>query len=198
MIERKSIAEVGEIKMGLSSYYLNNQDKDGKEIPLINVKDIQDGKIDSTTVDHIKVRETDALGKARVSKGDLILSTTGTFKAAVADESIDGFAISANLNAVTFSEDVNPEVVAAYLNSLAGQRELNKRAGGGVTAGLNKNQLNGVLIPVPESGLQQDLAQFIAFAQEYSNLLSKEAEIWRNIIDAVIIKTLDGQGVVKK
>lgn len=190
MIETNTIGKLGEVKVGLSSYYLKKQDKDGKEISLINIKDIQEGRIDSTTVDRILVRETDALEKAKVSTGDLILSTTGTFKAAVADESIDGFAISANLNAITFSKDVIAEVVAAYLNSPAGQKELNKRAGGGTTVGINKTQLRNVLIPVPTLEVQEDLQEFIGLAQEYSNLLSKEAENWKSIVDAVIVKTL--------
>lgn len=190
-IERTKIGDIGAIKIGLSSYYLKKEDNGGEEVPLVTVKDIRNGKVNSTTVECIKVRETDALEKARVSRGDLIMSTTGTFKAAVADESIDGFAISANLNAITFSEGVIPEIVAAYLNSPAGQKELNKRAGGGSTVGLNKKQLMDVLVPMPTSEAQQDLHQFIMFAQEYSDLLSKEAEVWKNIIDAVIIKTFD-------
>lgn len=191
MVRKEEIGELGEIKSGLSSYYLKNQEKDGKEIFLVNVKDIKDGRIDLNSVDNIKVRETDAIEKARVCEGDLILSTVGNFKAAVADESVNGFVISANLTAITLSDKVIPEVVAAYLNSPAGQNELNKRAGGGTTVGLNKKQLKNVEIPVAELELQKNLQRFIELGQEYSRLLSEEAEIWNNIVDAIVVEKLD-------
>ncbi|WP_407357197.1 restriction endonuclease subunit S [Methanolobus sp. WCC5] len=189
---KRSIGELSLVfKSGLSSYYLKNQGESEKEVPLINFKDIYDGVIDASSVERVKVHETEALEKSRVSKGDLVLSTIGTFKAAVADESADGFVISANITAITFSDSVIPAVVAAYLNSPAGQKELKKWASGGTTVGLNKTQLSNVLVPVPSLELQQDLQKFIALAQEYSTLLSKEAEIWNHIIDAVIVKTMD-------
>ncbi|MCD4808223.1 MAG: restriction endonuclease subunit S, partial [Methanococcoides sp.] len=147
-------------KNGLSSYYLKKQDKGNKDLPVINVKDIQKGKIDSDSVEHINVHETDALEKAKVSKGDLIVSTTGTFKAAVADESVEGFAISANLTAITLSDVVKPEIVAAYLNSPMGQKELNMRGGGGSTMRVNKNQLLEVPMPVLPLEKQEELQQF--------------------------------------
>lgn len=135
------------VKRGLSSYYLHG---DGVKVPLINIKDIANGKVSVETVEHVSVHETSLLEKSRIAPGDLLVTIKGlNFKAAVADESVKDFAISANLIALTLSNKIRSEVVAAYLNSPVGQKILWSRAGGAVIRGLTTRTLLKVPIPVP-------------------------------------------------
>ena len=95
------------LKNGLSSYYLNNGDV---SIRLVNMKDVQNGKVDAGSVESIKVKETEALVKNRLFEGDLPVTAKGlVFKAAVAGKELEGFMISANLIALTLNGEVNPE-----------------------------------------------------------------------------------------
>lgn len=154
---------------------------------VINAKDIQGGKIDAESVDRVAVRKTDLLEKSRIAPGDVIITTKGlSFRAAVADESLAGFAISANLAAVTPSHEIKPEVLAAYLNSPAGQKELLLRAGMGTIRGLNLKSLAEVPIPVPSLELQETLGRYLTLAQEYDEILKKEQDLRSKLKDAIV------------
>ena len=60
-----------------------------------------------------------------------------------------------------------PVIIAAYLNSPKGQRELLARAGGGgMVKGLNIKSLLEVPIPVPSQEEQETLSRFLTLAQE--------------------------------
>lgn len=177
------------VKRGLSSYY----SKGGGDVtvPVINIKDIQGGKIDAETVDRVSVRKTDLLEKSRIAPGDVIITIKGLgFRAAVADESLAGFAISANLAAVTPSHEIKPEVLAAYLNSPAGQRELLLRAGMGAIRGLNLKSLSEV--PIPSIERQETLSRFLSLAQEYEEILKKELDLRAKVKDGIVSQVMVG------
>ena len=188
-ISKRTINEIcTTVKSGLSSYYLKGKIEDAKSVQVINVKDIQDGFIDSSTVEQVPVRETDLLEKSKIKKGDLILSTKGVnLKAAVADESIDGFAISANLTALTLSDEVKPEIVAAYLNSPIGQKELHKRAGGATLKRLNTKSLMELPVPIISLEKQEELHQQIQLTYEYNRSMLEEGDKRKLIIGTVLV-----------
>jgi restriction endonuclease S subunit len=177
------------VKRGLSSYYLHG---DGVMVPLINIKDITNGKVNIETVEPVSVHETSLLEKSRISPGDLLVTIKGlSFKAAVADESVKNFAISANLIALTLSDKIVPEVVAAYLNSPAGQRILWARAGGATIRGLTTKTLLEVPIPVPPISEQSKLNRYLSLAREYNDILRKE-QLARSRLNEAIITSIMG------
>lgn len=172
------------LKNGLSSYYLNNGDT---SIRLVNVKDIQNGKVNVDSVESIKVKETEALVKNRLNKGDLLVTAKGqVFKAAVAGKELEGYVISANLIALTLNDEINPEIVAAYLNSPSGQRELNAKAAGGSIKGLNAKTLLEVPVPVPAKAKQQALRQYLSLVNEYNDIVERERKLMNGIRDSII------------
>jgi len=162
-------------------------------MPVINVKDIQDGFIDLNTINRVSVRETNLLERSKVSKGDLLIATKGgTFKVAVVDESVEGFVISANLIALTLSDKVKPEVVAAYLNSSIGSREINKRAGGAALKGLNTKLVMEIPVPLISMEKQEELYKLIKLTQEYNSSMLEEVEKRKQVLDAIIIDSMQG------
>jgi restriction endonuclease S subunit len=185
----KTLGDLGDVKRGLSSYYMRNGEV---VVPMVTLKDIQDGRIVSETVDHISVRKTNLLETSRLAPGDVVITIKGTnFRAAVVDEPAAGFMISANLIALTLSDQILPEIVAAYLNSPRGQRELEARAGGSAIKGLNTKSLLEVPIPVPPIEQQEALSRYISSAHEYEALIKKELEL-RNQINYEIIRRVMG------
>ncbi|MCD6229296.1 MAG: restriction endonuclease subunit S, partial [Candidatus Diapherotrites archaeon] len=127
------------VKRGLSSYYLQ---KEGDEIPFINIGNIRDGGVDASTVSMIHVKDASALDKTKIEPNDIIISIKGSsFKTAIADESIKDFVISANLIAFKLNDEILPEIVVAYLNSPKGQGELQARSAGAVQKALNLKSL---------------------------------------------------------
>jgi Restriction endonuclease S subunits len=180
------------VKKGLSSYYLKNKDEEGTDMSVVNIKDVHEGYIDTSTVDRINVHVTDAVENAKIKHGDLLISTKGSnLRVAVADTSIEGFVFSANLTVLTLADNIDPEIVAAYLNCPHGQQELNKRVGGSSVKTLNTRQLLEVPIPVPTLETQQELSHLLKNIRECTLSLAKEATAWKQIADEALIKTLD-------
>ncbi len=177
-------------KKGLSSYYLNGRDL---EVPLINIKDIQEGAINAKAIDYVSVHKTDILEESRISPGDIIISIRGSsFKIAVADETISNFVISSNLVALTLSNEIRPEFLAAYLESPAGQSQLQAFAGGGTTKGLSLKALLEVEIPVPPLEQQEVLNQYLKLAKKYNKVVREELNLRDKIKDSILMKYWGG------
>ena len=184
-ILKKTLKSISpKIKRGLSSYY---NDVDGTVVHLINIRDIQQGRVILDTVESVKVKETSALENSTIEENDLILTIKGnTFKSAVADKSLNGFVISANLIAFTLDKEINPHIISAYLNSAVGQKELQARAGGAVQKALNMKLLYDLEIPILPINKQQVFSRYLSLSQEYDELLVKEQELRRKINSAIV------------
>src|SRR3989339_1867641 len=184
-ILKKTLKSISlKIKRGLSSYY---NDVDGTIVHLINIRDIQQGRVILDTIESVNVKETSALESSTIEENDLILTIKGnTFKSAVADKSVKGFVISSNLIAFTLDKEINPLIVSAYLNSAIGQRELQARAGGAVQKALNMKSLLDIEIPILPINKQQVFSRYLSLSQEYDELLVKEQELRRKINSAIV------------
>jgi len=175
------------VKRGLSSYYLQSEDA---KVSMINIKDIVNGRILVDTVDCVSVHETSLLDRSRIEPGDVIVASRGNFKAAVADESAKNFTFSSNLIALTLSEEVKPELIAAYFNSPLGQNMLQSKASGATIKGLNPKALLDILIPLPPLSVQESLSRYLTLAREYNDLLRKELELRQKLTDAVVLRIM--------
>jgi len=189
-INMKEIIEVS--KRGISSYHLSKENSGSIEVPVIGMKAVQEGYIDADSIDWVKMEEKDVGNKAKVESGDLILTIRGTsLKAAVANDSVNGYALSNNLIAFTLSNMVIPEVVAAYLNNPIGQRELQKRAGGTTMLTLNKKGLEQVPIPLIPFENQEKIAIFIQLSRDYRESLTKELELWDQMVESYLVEKME-------
>jgi type I restriction enzyme M protein len=180
-------------KKGLSSYYLNGRDV---KVPLINIKDIQGGAINAESIDYVYVHKTDILEESRISPGDIIISVRGSsFKVAVADETISNFVISSNLVALTPSNEIKPEFLEAYLESPAGQSQLQAFAGGATIKGLSLKALLDIEIPVPPLEQQVILSQYLRLVKEYNRVVKEELDLREKIKDAILMKYWGGTDI---
>ena len=176
------------VKRGLSSYYLQGDDA---MVSMINIKDIANGRILPDSVDSVSVRETPLLARSRIEPGDVILAIRGfNFKAAVADESARNLVISANLIALTLTDEVQPELIAACFNSPLGQNMIRSRASGATIKGLSSEALLDILIPLPPLSVQESLSRYLTLAREYNDLLLKELELRQKLTDAVVLRIM--------
>ena len=180
-----------DVKRGLSSYYLQGSDV---EVSMINIKDIANGRIVSETVDRVSVRKTPLLERARIESGDVVMAIRGfNFKAAVADDSVEDFVISANLLALTLSDKILPELISAYFNSPVGRNVLQSIARGATIRGLNSRDILDILIPLPSLFEQEILSHYLTLALEYDDILQKELELRQKLTDAVVLKIMKGE-----
>ncbi len=188
----KTLREVSsKVKSGLSSYYLQDG---GFEVSLINIRDIQDGEVVPNSVEKVRVRESDTIEKSRIEYGDIIITTKGTFKAALAGKTVEGFAISSNLIALTLNSMVDPRMVVAYLNSPMGQKELQARAGGSTLKALNRKSLLEVEIPLPPIEKQKLLVDYLLLSQQHDHLVIEEQETRKKLTNSILQNCMGGTG----
>lgn len=175
-------------KKGLSSYYLQGNDV---KVHMINIKDIQDGKINSKTVDYVSVRKTGILDRSRVMTGDIVVSIRGSnFKIAIVDDSSSSFVISSNLIALTLSNEMIPEVLAAYFESSEGQKKLQLLAVGETIKGLSLKSLLEVEIPIPSLEVQENMTKYLKLLDEYKRISREELDLRDKIKNAVLTALL--------
>ena len=176
------------VKRGLSSYYLQGDDT---TVSMINIKDMANGRIITETVDRVSVRKTPLLERSRIEPGDVIMAIRGfNFKVAVADDSVKDFVISANLLALTLSDKVQPELIAAYFNSPTGQNMLQSMASGATIKGLNLKTLLDLTIPLPPISEQANLSHYLTLAREYDDLLRKELNLRQKLSDTIVLRIM--------
>lgn len=173
---------------GVSSYYLKPDEGDPTVmIPLINLGDLVDGTINTETVKITTVRKTGKLESDTVVVGDVILTLRGPpFRAAVADDDVVGAALSANLVGLRCSEQIMPEILAAWLNSSAGQRALLPRAGGSTLMCISLNELLQIEVPVPPMAQQDLLSRYLALTTEHTRILKKEQALLESIVHSMM------------
>jgi len=186
---RKPLKDLLDTKVtGVSSYYLKPEDGDPiVEIPLINLGDLVNGTINIETVRITRVRNTGKLETDTVQVGDVALTLRGPpFRAAVADSDIAGAALSANLVGLRCSDQIKPEILAAWFNSSAGQRALATRAGGSTLMGIPLQELLQIEIPVPPIAQQELLSRYLALTTEHLRILRKEQALLDSIVDSMM------------
>jgi len=172
------------LKRGISSYGIKGNDL---TVPLINVRDIQNGAIVTDTVEHVSVKNTMAVHTSRLVPGDLLVIAKGpNFRAAVAGESHRDFTYSTNLIGLSLSYEVIPAYVATYLNSPLGQKEIQARAAGATIQGLTAQSLLEIPIPLPPLEVQKKLVEYSDLHRQYFELVNKEIALRTAIRDALM------------
>ncbi len=173
---------------GLSSYYLKPDIGDPTvDIPLINMGDIVDGTINTKTVKDVTVRKTGKLESDTILPADVILTLRAQpFRAVIAGEDVAGAALSANLVGLRCSDRINPEILAAWFNSSAGQRALAPRAGISTLVGISLKELLQVEVPVPSREQQDLLSRYLALATEHTRILKEEQKLLDSIVDSMM------------
>lgn len=172
------------VKTGLSSYHISNGDN---LIHLINVKDIKNGIITRQTVNKIKIKYSNNIEKNTLNPGDLIIASKGQyFRAAVANKSVEGYVISSNLLALEFKKGINPNIIAAYLNSQIGQKELNEISTGAIIKNLSYKNLLQIPVRLPSIEKQKLLVNLLEQIDEYNEVINREQVLINRIKDAIM------------
>lgn len=186
---------VKKTKKGISSYNtdVNENDTNTINVSIVTHKDFKNETIKPNS-EKIKIRETKAAKTSVIRQGDLIITTVGQFKAAVAGQNIDGFLLGDNLIGITLSDKIKPNLLAAYLNSDKGQKLLHSYATGTIMKNLSEKTLFDIPIPIPPEEKQDNVDQYIQLSNKFVELLEKEIKLQSEIKNTMILKMLE-QGV---
>jgi hypothetical protein len=133
----------------------------------------------------VKTLRAEAPSRARmlVNEGSIIVSLTRPQRGSIAmiDESLDGCVASTGFAVLTdIDTDVNRgDYLWAYLRTQAARLQMLQRSSGGNYPAITEDELRRVLIPVPDSNIQEQIAAEVARCRENARWLREEAaHIW--------------------
>lgn len=126
---------------------------------------------------------------ATTKKGDVILTSRGSFRAGVIDSDKSIVATSSVFILRPKTDNIQSKFLAIYLNSSFGQLELLQISSGGSIPSLFKNHLLKLKVPVVSLEKQQLIIDFFENTQKQKQLLTHKI----NLIDEVFEASLDLQ-----
>ncbi|MFH1288985.1 MAG: restriction endonuclease subunit S [bacterium] len=189
----KSLRSVAEkIFNGASLYSISKLIEDEKGIPVINIKDIADDRVN---VDNLKKFSLDNFKNAEhyiVYPDDIIITCRGTqLKIAVIQDNLSKAIISSNLIAIRLTDELLPIFLAAYLKTKEGQRALlSNIASSTIQLVLNLSSINEINIPVPSLDLQKKIANITNISEVQYRLSMESANLRKEITNQIVTDIL--------
>ena len=181
------LGEVAEIQSGYS--FRGAVVDDGNGVTVVQARDI-DGLY--ATSDHLpKVNQ--AFPESRLlSQGDILLTSRGSFRSAVAKFNMPAVASSSLFTLRIKTNGYLPEFLALYLNSGQAQNYMTQSAKGATIQSLNISDLAGMSIPVVPIERQKLLVGLQQNVETQTALLRSKLDVVNEIYIGAINKSLKG------
>ena len=177
---------VQDVVRGVTVRTPKNSDEDAVEV--INIKDVYDGRIDTTSLDKRVVTSAKGGKNEAIREGDIVIAARGPqFKVGVADKQAEGQLITSNLIALRLDQrEVLPEVLVAYLNSPDGQHNLAAISKGVTIPSISQKDLLSIRVPLPPMEMQHHIKGYLQSTEDYLAMLRVEEETVKKIRDYAI------------
>lgn len=166
-----------------------------KGLPFLRVQNITEYGIDLTDVKYI-TRETHetALKRSQLRSGDVLLTITGRVgTAAVVPKSLGQANINQHMVKITLKPDVNPDYVAAFLNSRLGRSQTQRKVTGTTRIALDYPSIKEIQTPIPPREIQDAIVAKIATAYKQKRGLEIKAQRAVNEAKAEVEQMILGQ-----
>ena len=166
---------------------------DADTVEVINIKDINDGRIDTASLEKRVVTSAKSSNYEAIREGDIVIATRGPqFRVGVADKQAEGHLITSNLIALRLDQQkVLPGVLAAYLNSPDGQHNLTAISKGVTVPSIGQKELLGITVPLPPMEAQQHIKDYLQSTEDYLTTLRAEEEAVKKIRDHAIFRSFE-------
>jgi restriction endonuclease S subunit len=191
---KRPVATVAEVFLGLADGRLR-RDAGEREVPLLNVRDLQDGRVPPRDAVAKRSVPVDAdIERYTVRAGDVVVTCRGTqLKIATITPASEGSLISANLIALRAGREMQPAVLLVFLQSPAGHKALLQRGqSSSLSLSLTPRAVGELLIPVPPLAVQQQIAELVGAAEQNYVAAIRAAEQRRAVARAVAVGLLQG------
>lgn len=179
---------VKEVTRGVSSRV--PQESSTELFDVINIKNLVDGKVDPSSIEKREVPVAQRREDKQVHPGDVIVAVRGTqFRAAIADDSVDGLYVTSNLVVLRVDHSkMRPEIVTEYLNSPFGQKQLGLLARGATIPSISVRELLTVPVPLLPLETQDLMKEYIGAVNDYLSMLRREEELTSQIRDGIFVR----------
>ncbi|MFV1951767.1 MAG: restriction endonuclease subunit S [Nitrospinota bacterium] len=162
-----------------------------KTIPIINIKDIDNGQISIKGLDTMIVDSHRDIDRYMVRPGDVVITCRGTLlKSAVVPEALNGYLITSNLIAIRLNGDFESVLLSAFFQSPVGQKILlsNVRSST-MQIALTVSDIEKIEVPLIPVEIQKRLAGLIAASDNYYKAAIESANLRRDIAYSTALKS---------
>lgn len=190
MNDTVAIGEVALVFLGVSPGRVSSAQK-YPDAPLINIKDLDQGKILPTyQLETIKAAVSE---HQRLLPGDLLVSIRGTLlKTAIVKESHRGALATGNIAIMRPNPNrIFPEILQAVLQSDSVRSRLMGTASGAVIKGLQLGILRDVQFALPPMHTQEELAHLVRISEAQYHVALLLAEERLGLARAVVASHLE-------
>ncbi|MBN1052412.1 hypothetical protein DV092_10245 [Clostridium botulinum] len=181
----KNSIELGTIAETLRGVSMSKNDleelKDEHGYYYLNVKDIQEGKINYDDAYKIELKKSIWQKKYCIKEGDIIITSKGSaFKSAIVTNEYKKAIISSNLMIIRVNNDkCNSIVLNKYLNSKFGKQMIESIFTGSTMKVISPTKLNSLAIPNYENKILKELSKLIVDNEtSYVRTITKAKEIY--------------------
>ncbi len=186
-MKTKKLSELVDIQTG---YTFRGAIKNaGSGIRVIQAKDVSSGAIDYSSLPFV----TDEIPESRLLReGDILLTSRGTFRAAVNYDDAPSVASSSLLVLRVRNVDITPDFLSVYLNSDQAQACFSQSARGATIKGIRIPDLAAFNVPVLSRERQRELTDLDVTVKKIVSELGRKSQLIRSLHNTTINKTLEG------
>lgn len=157
---------------------------------IIGPKDVTTRIASIEDLDLVEGPETGARNRLELQPGDIVVTSRGTVRAAVATDEHAGVLVGANLVVVRPHPKVGPHLIAAYLRHPAIQEHLLADYSGSATPGFSIETLKQIDIQYPQDSSLSDLQRIASAVESYAENLEDAASLRRRAVVEMVFESM--------
>ena len=160
-------------------------------VPLLQVKDLKNGKIDTSEIHRISISLDEEYARSRVQCRDVLISLIGTVgRVSLMPETAEVFNIHRNIGRIRVN---NPEWVFLYLQSQAGVQQIQLASSGSSQSALNLSELKEFMVPISPLDEQKKITDILTSIDDSIQQKQKKLAQTKNLKKSLMQDLLTGK-----
>jgi len=184
------LSQLATIFQGISPSRNGKISSSEKTSPVINIKNIIKGQINTKDIDTIIIDKRKYIDRYTIHPGDVIITCRGTMlKSAVVPENLDGYLISSNLIAIRLDSTLDPALLCVFLQSrICHKLLLSSARSSTMQIALTVSDIEKIELPIIPLDIQKNLSGLIKATEQYYRHLIESANLRRDISHQIVLK----------
>lgn len=177
---KRKLKEIAQLSRGVNLPAKNTIKEGQKEYKVIQLKDVEDGKIDIESIEVIPVKNAE---RYMVESGDIIIASRGTaYKVAIVTDHNEPLVLSNMFIRIRIKDKAyKPEYIKVFLDSPVGVALIEGMKKGGTVKALTTRDIEDIELPDIELDGQEEIIRIVKEAEKkHYKLLEQAQEILKN------------------
>ena len=186
---KKNIRDIASVIAGYTFRTALKSHKNGL-MAVVQAKDILDNIfITKNSLTKIDLQEYQT--RAIIQESDIVISSRGSFRASIIKGDAKNIIASSSVYVLRIeNQDIFPEYLAIYLNTIEGQKKIKEKMTGSVIKTILRRDLENIEIPIPDKKMQDIVINLFQNKQAQQKLLDRKKILINQIIESSITNYL--------